>query len=526
MLLFFMTDELHKMKSAHEQELAEMDALIAAKKARIEELERQNKLMRQALFGSKSEKRQAVLDGDDPHLPFDGAAEVEPEVREEVDPTPRKRRKKSSNKLVFPMGIPVEEIELDVPEDEKKDPVSGKAYSIIGEESIERLAHVPASFKLLRYRRPVYGCKKDGVHKMDLPLQLIPGGLADATILADLLVKRFCDHLPFYRQSEAYARQGFKVSRQTLDKWFLQLSAALKPLGKLLLEEILNGKAIHMDETSVKLQVQGKGKTKTAYMWLLCGHGAGKNAPPDEPPLVYFHFEDNRDHVNVPKLLGRYNGVLHSDAYGAYEDHIANSDVDWAPCWAHARRKFIEATDGAFKENALQLIGKVFVNEREIFTLTPSKRLAKRKLEQKPLIDELIRLLIQKQTSVEVMTSKSLGIAVNYILKRKQHFKAFLENSDMHIHNNAAERAVRPMTIGRKNWLFIGSKDGGEGAATIYSLLQTCRRLNIEPQTYLTDVLRRLPYIAEENLNQLLPHNWTANPHKKSAFLPAEFPLS
>jgi transposase len=495
-----------------------------------EDLVRRLKCYEQMLFGSRSEKRKAMIDADG-QVYFDflkdmevlDVAEQKDEPEEDQPKSGKKKKKKagSLNRLVFPEGLEVEDVRIDIPEDEKIDPLTGKSLALIGENIIEKLAITPATHKIIRFIQPVYGAGKSGVVKMELPENIPFNCMADASLISDCMVKRFCDHLPFYRQCQIYARNNFHVSRQTLDKWFLDTSKALTPLFILLKEVILKSPAIHVDETPVKLLVKGKGKAHQAYMWVLCG-----SPPGTDKRLVWMHFADNRRHENAKILIGDYAGVVHSDAYEAYEVLAALDVFIWAPCLVHARRKFIDATEGPIRDKAIDLMSQMMKNEKDAREnhITGEALLKMRKNKQGPIFEELVEFLELQQVSIAAMTSKSLGGAIAYFLKRKDSFRNFITNEHALMDNNHAENAIRPLAIGRKNWLFAGSKNGGESAAGMYSLLLSCKNLGINPQEYLEDVMRNLPYTAKEDLINLLPHKWAPKKHPRSPYLPANYP--
>jgi transposase len=505
--------------------LKEKEAIIESQSRDIEDLKLQIKWLKNVVFGSTSEKQSVQTDAEgQAFLPYPEALEIKADdLQYEQSQTAeskskKKTKKKSSNQLVFPSNLEIENIMIDLPADEKVDPITGKAYSILDTEIIEKLTLTPSKFKLIRFHRPIYGCGKSGINKMDMPLSIFPNHRVDASIISDVMVKRFCDHLPFYRQSEIYARDGFNVTRQTLDKWFLDTAQALAPLVVLLKKEILKSHAIYVDETGVKLQKKGNKKLHQAYMWVLCGSPPGTQAP-----LVWLYFEENRKHENAQVLIEDFSGVVHSDVYGAYETMAALGTFVWAPCWVHARRKFVNATEGSIRTHAIKLIDQLQRNERLVWEMTAEERTKFRKDIQAPIVNEFIEYITEKQSSMQVMLSKSLGLACNYFLKRKDHFKNFLSQPNARMENNTAERAVRPLAIGRKNWLFAGSKDGGQAAAGMYSLLQSCRNLGVNPREYLTDVLRNMPYTTADELHTLLPQNWKAQINPSSDYLPFKY---
>jgi len=339
-----------------------------------------------------------------------------------------------------------------------------------------------------------------------LPESLLLRCVADESFLADLLVKKFGDHLPLYRQSEILSREGIMISRQILCQWVVRVGMALKPLHDVMALRILESGNVFVDETPVKMLSPGKGKTQTAYMWILAG-GLAK-----DPPYRVYDFYENRKHSNVVNLLNGYSGVLHSDKYGGYEALANKKQFTWCPCWSHIRRKFFEAESGdpKFREWVLRKIRYLFMLERVAWARSPEERLKIRKEKEEPIIDELIKAIKEKLIHGKILPKSKLKEALGYFCGLITHMKNYIDHPFARLDNNVAERAVRPLAIGRKNWLFVGNEDGGEAAAVIYSLIQTCRALGINPREYLEDVMRRLMSHNANKLDELLPDNWAA----------------
>lgn len=261
---------------------------------------------------------------------------------------------------------------------------------------------------------------------------------------------------------------------------------------------------VFIDETPVDMLDPGKGKTHQAYMWVLVG---GKSS---NPAYRIYNFRKDRCHNNAEELLKNYTGVLHSDKYGAYEALANKKQFIWCPCWAHIRRKFLEAESGdpAFRKKVLRLIGYLFMLERVAWARCEEKRLRIRREKEIPIIDRLIKEVKDKLVQGKVLPKSKLKEALGYFCSLIPHLKNYTLHEWARLDNNVAERAVRPLALGRKNWLFVGNEIGGESAAVILSLVQTCRGLGINPRDYLEDVMRQLLSHNSQKLHELLPDQW------------------
>jgi transposase len=479
----------------------------------VENLQREILRLREKLawfkrqvFGAKKET--FVPDGNTPLLPGMELPGEEPEPEEPETKTitvkPRKKRG-AYTQFEFPATAPREEEIIDIPEEEKEGLVC------IGEDVTERLALRRARFvvKVTRIKKYVIANEaKCAVHTAKSWTPAIPGSRMDESLLADILVNKYANHLPLYRICQMFGRDGLVISRQTLSKLVLKSGSLLEKLGELLEKEIMACARVFTDDTTLQLQVKGKGKTQTARIWIRVG-GDGS-----DPPLVFYNFSENRKEEHPLNQFKDYKGSFHSDAFQTYEKLALLKNIIWQPCWAHARRKFFEAkTNNALREKILNLMDKLFAHEKKVWELEKGKlgsreRLAYREENSRPLVDEIFATLKDALLNDRLLPRMKITGAVDYLLKRETHFRNFLTHSELRIDNNVAERNIRPLAIGRKNWLFVGSKDGGKAAATLLSLIQTCKNLEVNPTDYLTDVLRRINNIPEEKLPQLLPQNW------------------
>lgn len=461
------------------------------------------------LFGKKSEKivtpspEQLLLPG----FPLPNDSQEEKKKREVAAHTRGAPKRKGQDAITLSPDLPVETKTIDLTEKEKICPVTGQALVKIGEEVQDKLAFKPGSYFIKRLVRIKYASKaapESGVRIPALPPALLPRCQADESLLANIAVKKFADHLPLYRIAEALGRENIGISRQILCEWLQRTGQALMPLVEAMHRKVLSFGSLFVDEIPVKMQEPGKGKLHQGYMWVVCG---GKEA---DPPYRTYHFRLSRAHDHVNQLLKGYEGAVHSDKYDAYMKLAADPKITWCPCWAHIRRKFIEIEDGdiPLKEEVLLRIRHLFIWERIAWGRSAEERLEMRATREEPIIDALIELIEEKHKNNRILPKSKLWKALNYFFALIPYLKNYLKLPYARLDNNVAERAVRPLALGRKNWLFLGSREGGRVAATFFSLIQTCRAFGINPQEYLEDVMRRLPTLGNDLLEELLPDKW------------------
>lgn len=464
--------------------------------------------LKRQLFGKRSEK--TAPDSNEEQLYLKGfEPQNETSGDEETITVQYQRKRKPSrtgqNKVKVPPNLPVERVEIDLPESEKKCPTTGKALVKIGEEITRKLSFRPAQYYIKEIARPKYGLPNaEGVVYADLPEGIIGRCLADESLLADVLVRKFVDHMPLYRIEESMKRDGIHIPRQLLSQWVLAAGKALFPLWNKMRQSILASQNIFIDETPIKLLAPGEKKTQTGYMWVIAG---GASA---DPPYRVYSFHRNRQHKNAEKLLKNYKGTFHSDKYGAYEKIAACIKRLWCPCWAHIRRKFFEAQSGdqELKNWVLRKIRYLFMLERVAWARSEEERLRIRSEKEIPIIDELIKRVKDSLTNGKILPKSKLSSALNYFHGLIPYLKNYTKSPWARLDNNVAERAIRPLALGRKNWLFVGSACGGEAAGVVLSLAQTCRALEINPREYLEDVMRRLMSHPINKIEELLPDQW------------------
>jgi transposase len=483
--------------------------IIISLQKEVKHLKEQLAWFQRQVFGKRSEK--VVEDAAEQPTLFDlnlFSQTQEVEEQQVKGHTRRSNKNKDSNKISFPDDLPVERTVIDLPEHEKICPLTQKPLIKIGEEVSQKLARKAASFFIKEIIRPKYAAPKgaeEAIFIAPLPESLLSRCKADESFLADVLVKKFADHLPLYRQSEILERQGIQISRQILSKWTVKCGLALKPLYEKLKERIINSKNKFIDEVPVDMLSPGKGKVHQAYMWVIVG---GQSSNPTDR---IYNFRMDRTHKNAAELLKNCSdSVVHSDKYGAYEALAQQKLFTWCPCWSHIRRKFFDglAGDSKFVNIILRKIKYLFLFERVGWSRCEEERLRIRKEYEIPIIDELISLVRNRLYQGTALPQSKFKEALGYFLGLVPYLKNYTAHPYARLDNNVAERAVRPLAIGRKNWLFLGNEEGGEAAAIILSLVQTCRAMGINPHEYLEDVMRRIMSHSSQKLEELLPGNW------------------
>jgi transposase len=468
-------------------------------------LKEQNAWLLKQIFGKKSER---VVDTNPEQLQFDGFEAIAQEKTETETIPAHERKKRSStaeDAIKLPADLPVETTIIDLPEEEKICKETGIPLQKIGEEVCHKLAYRPASYFLKKIVRPKYAHpnqEEKGVITAPMPDSLLPKCRADESLLADIITRKFVDHLPLYRIAEGLCRDGIGISRRLLSQWVAAAGVALAPLYHVMKKRILESDRLHIDESPV--DIFESPKVAQGYMWVIVG-GVGA-----DPPYRLYDFYENRKHEHAEKILGSYSGIIHSDKYGAYETYVRKNGNIWCPCWAHIRRKFYEAEAGdpTLRIWVLEQIQQLFAIEEAAWTLPPFERLQLRQAQAVPIIDALIDRIKKRLTVGIILPKSKFKEALGYFCSLIPYLKNYTQHASARLDNNPAERAIRPLAIGRKNWLFFGSIESGKAAATLLSLTQTCRALNINPRAYLEDVYRRIMGHSTPKLYELLPDEW------------------
>jgi transposase len=498
-------------------QLREFFTSYCTKLAQIDYLEERIRLLQNELFGRKTEK--TFVHPPDQKLLFDT-----PKVEHVVpDPAsddrviiPEHSRKKRGRKPL-PEDLPRIEVVHDVP-DEEKQCQCGEMLTCIGQDVCEKLDYVPATVRVIRHIRPKYACKScEGVDsdgptvKIAPPaVQLIPKSIATEGLLAHLIVSKFADGLPWYRQQKIFGRLGVELSRSTMVNWVVKAYRESVPLLNLLADDIRSGPLINVDETPLQvLKEPGRSNTTKSYMWVYRGGSR------DRPVLLY-QYHPTRSGDVAREFLEDYQGYVQSDAFSGYDRLSDNGSICHVGCWAHARRGFMDVTKAKKKDRsnrikpkslvdeALEYIGQLYRVEKEGKDLEPEGLRRLRQEKSKPVLDEFKNWL--EATKPITPPRGLLGKAIQYTLNNWDKLTVYLEDGRIKPDNNDAENAIRPFVIGRKNWLFAGHPNGAEAAAAFYSLIETAKANSLEPYSYLRYIFEKLP-LAEtaQDYEQLLP---------------------
>jgi len=467
-------------------------------------LQEQLDWLKRQIFGQRSEK--IIEDADQLSLELQMEHELATgELQKQtIEAHQRRKRAKGQDKLTLPDDIPVVTTILDLSDEEKLCPQTGDPLVKIGEEVSRKIAHKPGSYYIKEIIRPKYALpNNEGIAIQTLPEGILPRCQADESFLAEVFVRKFGDHLPLYRIVEILSREKILISKQLLSQWVLKCGEALSPLYNELEKQILQSPVLFADETPLDMLMPGKGKTHQGYMWVKVA----------ESGYRLYHFKTNRKHDNAEEILQGYTGIVHSDKYGAYETLANKKQYTWCPCWAHIRRKFYEAESGDPKLRAYMLrkIRYLFMLEKIAWSRSPEERLRIRQEKEAPIIDELIQKAKQRLIEGKLLPKSKMREALGYFLGLTAHVKNYTKHNEARLDNNKAERAIRPLAIGRKNWLFVGSEAGGKAAAVLLSLVQSCRATGVNPREYLEDVMRRLMDHNSQKLDELLPLAWSAS---------------
>ena len=495
--------ELIAQAAQRERVIAGKDGELKYRQAKIDQLTHEMAVLKRWKFGRSGERLDPVqLSLLDETLDADIAA-IELEL-EQLAPPPRADTQAGQPKRTrLPSGLARVEIAHEPESTICTTPGCGCALKRIGEDVSEKLDYTPGVFTVERHVRGKWACSKcQSLTQAPVPAQVIDKGIPTAGLLAQVLVAKYADHLPLYRQEGIFGRAGLAIARSTLGAWVGMCGVQLQPLVDALKDEILSCAVLHADETPVQMLKPGAGKTHRAYLWAYA-----PGAFEDTKAVVY-DFCESRAGEHARAFLGDWKGSLICDDYAGYKQSIARGITE-VGCLAHARRKFFDlhaANKSQVAQSALQQIATIYEIERELKNLEPGERQRIRQLRSAPVMDALQRWMLL--TRQKITDGSASAKALDYSLKRWGALTRFVGDGRLPVDNNWIENQIRPISIGRNNWLFAGSLRAGQRAAAVRSLIQSARMNRHDPYAYLKDVLTRLPTHRASRVEELLPHRW------------------
>jgi transposase len=512
------TVERDAFKVERDAAVAERDAAkagLANKTLEAEKLEFELARLKRMTFGASSERIKREIEQLELKLEEleSDAAEGEPAVAPELpaeehstEPRDKKKRRRQ-----FPEHLP-----RTTTTHEPASPTCASCGSDrlrkVGEDVTEVLEYIPGRFEVVRHVRPAYSCRTcEAMMQAPMPSLPIPRGQAGSGLLAHIAIGKYCDHVPLYRQAEIYARDCVDLDRATLADWVGRIAWLVQPLAERIGEHVLAGSVIHADDTPIPVLAPGNGKTKTGRLWVYLRDERPHAGP--APPAVLYRYTPDRKGEHCRAHLAPFCGHLHADGYSGFQQLYESAEgmpaaVTEVACWAHARRYFFDVhhkNGSPIAKQALDKIGALFDIERAIAGEVPERRRRARRDEAKPRLDAL-KLWFDEQ--LKLIPGKSdLAGAIRYARSRWDALTRYVDDGRLEISNNAAENAIRPLKLGAKNWLFLGSNTGGDRAAIFYTLIRSAKLNGVEPEAYLRDVLTSIGEHPINRIDELLPWN-------------------
>ncbi len=489
-------------------DIAELKAIIRAQQDQNARLEALVASFKKALFGAKSEKidpAQYELELEDIETAI---AQVEAEIDADARTAPvRPAKPRQTNRGSLPKHL--ERVEVVIEPDVSC--ACGSERHVIGEDVSERLDIIPAQFRVIVTRRPKYACRscEGGITQAPAPAHIIAGGMPTEATLAHVLVSKYADHLPLYRQAQIYSRQGIDLDRSTLAGWVGKSAFELTPVYNALMSNLKRSTKLFMDETPAPVLAPGRKKTKTGYFWALARDDRAWGG--DDPPGVAFTYAPGRSGQHADTILKGFSGTLQVDGYAGYNRLLKRParDVTLAYCWAHGRRKLHDVTQSSvapIAQEGLAQIQALYRIEKNLRGQSADQRRAARQEGSKPIIDAFEVWLAQSRARVSAKSPT--GEALKYIAKYWDGLTLFLDDGRIELDSNAVERTIRPIALNRKNALFAGHDTGAQNWAVIASLIETCKLNGIEPHGYLSGVLIAIAGGHKQtDINELLPWN-------------------
>jgi transposase len=495
--------DLRRLLDQRDSVIARQSAELLARDLLIEKLKLQLANLRRQRFGAKSEALDKIIDQLELAL-VEAEAAAEHQYCE--PPSAETEAKQQSTRKPLPDHLPREDVVLSPGETCQQ---CGGALRGLGEDVSETLEYVPGRFKVIRTVRPKMSCRCcETIHQIPAPSMPIERARPGPGLLAHVLVSKYADHLPLYRQSQIYGREGMQLERSTLADWIRQSAALLEPLADAIGRHVMAGAAIHADDTPVKVLAPGTGRTKTGRLWVYLRDE--RDWAGDHHPAAFYKFTPDRRGQWPRDHLKDFTGWMHADGYAGFEELYRRGNIKEVACLAHIRRKFfdIHAANGSgIAKEALERIAALYRIESSIRGKPPDERRSVRQENAAPLINDLEAWLHSQLT--QISGKSALSGAIRYGLTRLKRLRPYLDDGRLSIDNNAAERGMRSIALGRKNWLFAGSERGGKSAAIAYTLIETAKLSGVDPQAWLTNVLSRIADHKINRIDELLPWRYT-----------------
>lgn len=501
-------DDVAALRALVLEQARELDALKVFQ-AEVERLTAIIEALQRHRFGRRSEQ----LDPDQLQLALEevetALAEAEHALAKASRAPAERPRKTNRGSLAAHLERIEQVVDVEEVEGVRACPCCGGALHQIGEDVAERLDVVPTTFRVLVTRRPRYGCRscEGAVVQAPAPARIVEGGIPTEALIAQVLVAKYADHLPLYRQAQIYARQGIQLDRSTLADWVGRAAWYLRPLRDHVLERLRRSERLFADETTAPVLDPGRGRTKTGQLWAYARDDRPWGG--NDPPIVAYVYAADRKAERAEAHLGDFTGILQVDGYGGYTALARRrQQISLAFCWAHVRRKFFELADTSpVATEVLRRIALLYAIEGEVRGSPAEQRRAARTERSRVIVDDLRQYLDARNR--QVSAKAKLGEAIRYALTRWDGLTRFLDDGRVDLDSNVVERSIRPLALNRKNALFAGSDERGDNWAVIATLIENCKLSGINPHTWLTETLARLANgHPAKNVGELMP--WTA----------------
>lgn len=493
--------QVQRLLAQLQHQVSQQATELKHKQAQIDKLAYEMALLKRLKFAAKTEALntdQRKLLEDDLEADLQAVHEEVEELKTEAERAPRQQPKR----LPLPAQLSRQEFKHEPEVTE----CCNQPMRRIGEDVAEKLDYTPGVFTVHRHVRGKWVCACcQSLKQKPVDAHIIDKGIPTSGLLAQVLVAKYADHLPLYRQEAIYARAGVPIPRSTLAHWVGSCGVQLQPLVDALRQEVLMHSVVHADETPVQMLKRGSerdGKTHRAYLW---AYTPGRHEP---MKAVIYDFCESRAGKHASAFLQGWSGTLLVDDFAGYKQ-LMGERITEAGCWAHARRKFFElhaANKSQIAVQALDQIGQLYEIERQVQNATADERLRLRQQQSRPVIDKLHRWL--QDNRGKVPEGSATAKAIDYSLRRWKTLAVYVDNAQVPIDNNWVENQIRPIALGRKNWLFAGSLRAGERAAAVMSLIQSAKLNGHDPHVYLQDVMDKLPSWPNSRILELLPHRW------------------